>query len=251
MNQNGKVVKGLKVTSIDPTVSFGHGKHIYLMVFSASILIFIILPPIIVLIAYPTRLFTRLQERFSSRVNLAIGTFVNTFQGCYKDGLNGTRDYRAMSGGILASIVIMVILWCSADMLVEVSDRQPIIAKQLTIWSLIALTVMMATLRPYKSETANHTAVCLTALLYSCCQHTLHFVRYFHQPHFSLCHCLYRCTSVEYTSLYILHLCFVSNSKKSELQDHCWSLHKVLQVRGKDVRRSSTFNIIHRSWTSV
>ena len=165
MNQNGKVVKGLKVTSIDPTVSFGHGKHIYLMVFSASILIFIILPPIIVLIAYPTRLFRRLQERFSSRVNLAIGTFVNTFQGCYKDGLNGTRDYRAMSGGILASIVIMVILWCSADMLVEVSDRQPIISKQLTIWSLIALTVMMATLRPYKSETANHTAVCLTALL--------------------------------------------------------------------------------------
>ena len=165
MNQNGKVVKGLKVTSIDLTVSFGHGKHIYLMVFSASILIFIILPPIIVLIAYPTRLFRRLQERFSSRVNLAIGTFVNTFQGCYKDGLNGTRDYRAMSGGILASIVVMMIIGYSSNMLVEVNDRQPIILKQLTIWLLIALTVMMATLRPYKSETANHTAVCLTALL--------------------------------------------------------------------------------------
>ena len=50
MNQNGTVVEGLKVTYIDPTVPFGHGKHIYLMVFSASILIFIILPPIIVLI---------------------------------------------------------------------------------------------------------------------------------------------------------------------------------------------------------
>ena len=57
MNQNGKVVKSLKVTYIDPTVPYGHGKHIYLMVFSASILIFIILPPIIVLIAYPTQLF--------------------------------------------------------------------------------------------------------------------------------------------------------------------------------------------------
>ena len=67
---------------------------------------------------------------------------MNTFQGCYKDGLNGTRDYRAMSGGILAFTVVMVILWCSADMLVEVNDRQPIISKQLTIWSLIALTVM-------------------------------------------------------------------------------------------------------------
>ena len=202
MNQNGTVVKGLKVTFIDPTVPFGHGKHIYLMVFSASILIFIILPPIIVLIAYPTRLFRRLQERFSSRVNLAIGTFVNTFQGCYKDGLNGTRDYRAMSGGILALIVVMVILWGSADMLVEVSDRQPIISKQLAIWSLIALSVMMATLRPYKSETANHTAVCLPALFAAICtlyilldtstnEISYHVIVFIGIPLLSIPHCIF------------------------------------------------------------
>ena len=106
----------------------------------------------------------RFRRSWNPRASL-VQSFVNTFQGCYKDGLNGTRDYRAMSGGILALIVVMVILWGSADMLVEVSDRQPIISKQLTIWLLIALTVMMATLRPYKSETANHTAVYLTALL--------------------------------------------------------------------------------------
>ena len=70
-----------------------------------------------------------------------------------------------MSGGILAFIVIMAIIGYSADMLVEVNDRQPIMSNQLTIWSMIELSVMMATLRPYKSETANHTAVCLTALL--------------------------------------------------------------------------------------
>ena len=166
MNQNDEFVKNFRVTQIDPMVPFGHGKHIYLMVFSLSILIFIILPPIIILIAYPTRLFRRLQQRLSSRVNLAIGTFVNTFQGCYKDGLNGSsKDYRAMSGGFLVFIVIMVILWILANVFVEVNDRQPIILGQLTIIFLITLTVMMATIRPYKSETANHTAVCLPALL--------------------------------------------------------------------------------------
>ena len=59
----------------------------------------------------------------------------------------------------------MAIIGYSSNMLVEVNDRQPIMSKQLTIWSMIELSVMMATLRPYKSETANHTAVCLTALL--------------------------------------------------------------------------------------
>ena len=117
-----------------------------------------------------------------------------------------------MSGGILAFIVVMAIIGYSSNMLVEVNDRQPIMSKQLTIWSMIELSVMMATLRPYKSETANHTAVCLTAL-FSCCQHTLHFVRYFHQT--LLSHCLYSCTSAEYTSLCILHLCFASHSEKS------------------------------------
>ena len=70
-----------------------------------------------------------------------------------------------MSGGILAFIVFMITLWHSTHILVEVSDRQPIIPRQLTTLLLIALTVMMTTLRPYKSETANHIVVCLNGLL--------------------------------------------------------------------------------------
>ena len=165
INQHGKIIHGLTATYIDPTVHYGDRQHIYLLGSSAAILIFIILPPILILMAYPTRLFRRLQNRLSSRVNLAIDTFVSTFQGCYKDGLNGTRDYRAMSGGILAIFVVVMIVKYICSMLVEVRDRQPIILGQLTILILIALTVLMAVLKPYKSEFANHTGVCLTALL--------------------------------------------------------------------------------------
>ena len=107
---------------------------------SAVIFISIILPPILILMPYPTQTPTK------QTVNLSIETFVSTFQGCYKDGLNGTRDYRSLSGGILA-------LW------------QPIILRQLNILTMFAVTVMLAVLKPYKSEIANHTGVCLPALL--------------------------------------------------------------------------------------
>ena len=165
INQYGQIMHSFTATYIDPTVRYGYRKHIYLLVSSAVILIFIILPPILILMAYPTRFFRRLQNRLPSRVNLAISTFVSTFQGCYKDGLNGGRDYRVLSGGILALFLFVQVVIYSIDIITKVDDRQPIIAGQVAILILIAFTVMMALLRPYKSEIANHTGVCLLALL--------------------------------------------------------------------------------------
>ena len=105
VNEYGQSNKG--VLFIDPTISFWHTKHIILVAFSISILLLVILPPILVLIAYPTKWFRKLQNSLSSRMNLAIQTFVSRFQGCFKDGTNGTRDYRALSGGILAVLLLM------------------------------------------------------------------------------------------------------------------------------------------------
>ena len=158
-------VKNIYATYIDPTVHYSDHKCIILLILSAFFFLFIVLPPIIILLAYPTRLFRRLQNRLSSRVNLTIKAFVSTFQGCYKDGLNGTRDYRAMSGGILALFVVLIMVDFGCSMFVEIHDRQPIMSHQVTISMLIAFAVMMELLRPYKSEIANHIGVCLSALL--------------------------------------------------------------------------------------
>ena len=159
----GHVLKR-RFTYVDPTVPYGHGKHFYVLASSAVIFLFIILPPILILMAYPTRLFRLLQDRLSSRVSIAIDTFVSTYQGCYKDGLNGTRDYRAMSGGILAFGVCVIVIPCAIGLLVE-SGGQPILQWQTGIVFLVLLTVAFALLRPYKSDTANHTALCLLAML--------------------------------------------------------------------------------------
>ena len=163
-NEHG-TIRNVFVTYVDPTIPFAHPKHIYLMVFSLCILAFIVMPPIVVLMAYPTRLFRKLQNHLSPRLNLAIDTFVNTYQGCYKDGTNGTRDCRSWSGGFLAVYVLILIVGVGANGLVEINNRQPVMEMQTIIILMVTLSVAFAVLRPYKSNIANITGLTLSALL--------------------------------------------------------------------------------------
>ena len=165
VNYNGTVSKNFSLTYIDLTVPFGKGKHVYLMAFSAIIFLVIILPPILVLITYPTQLFRRLQNKLYTRVNLAIDTFVSTLQGCFKNGLNGTRDYRALSGGILAFGVVVILVESVSGTVANSDNSQPIIQWQIGIILVVGLTVVVAVLRPYKSDAGNRVLMCLLALL--------------------------------------------------------------------------------------
>ena len=106
IDDHGQYVQNSRVTYIDPAVPIGHHKHICLSVISIIILGFMILPQILVLITYPTRLFRKFQDYLPPRVNIGLKMFVSTFQGGYKDGADGTRDNRSLSGltGLTCSI---------------------------------------------------------------------------------------------------------------------------------------------------
>ena len=62
-------------------------------------LLFVILPLLLILL-YPTRVFSKIFSCCGVRRLQALRTFMEVFQGCYKDGIsNGsTRDYRILSG---------------------------------------------------------------------------------------------------------------------------------------------------------
>ena len=154
---------------IDPTIELWDTKHIILMAFSISILLLVILPPILVLIAYPTKWFRKVQHSLSSRMNLAIQAFVGPFQGCFKDGMNGTRDYRALSGGLLAALLFMVWFSLCVYSFVEINARDPVIYLQFAIGVFAISTVGFAGFRPYKSDIANQTGMTLTALMTIVC----------------------------------------------------------------------------------
>ena len=75
----------------DGTVEYLGRTHLPYAVLAISVLLVFTLLPILLLCLYPCRCF----QRFLNRLKLnsqALHTFMDTFQGCFKDGTNGTRD---------------------------------------------------------------------------------------------------------------------------------------------------------------
>ena len=67
------------------------------MVSSVPWFILALLPSLLYII-YPTRIYEYLSRCISARNRLAITAFTKALQSCFKDGLNGIRDYRAFPG---------------------------------------------------------------------------------------------------------------------------------------------------------
>ena len=82
----------------DPTVDWFSHKHIEYTLIAVVPFIFVTLIPSLLLCVYPTRLYRYLSQFISARKRLAITAFVEALHNCYKDGLNGTRDFRALAG---------------------------------------------------------------------------------------------------------------------------------------------------------
>ena len=163
-NEKGEVVS--RVPYIDPTVSIFSHKHWYLISLSGIILVFIILPPLLVLTVFPTHLFQKISRCLKPRWVVSMQTFVDTFHGCYKDGTNGTRDYRAVSGYILAIVTLLPAVDITTRAL-ETGNR--FLTPTTFIIISTALSVACALLRPYKHRTANISGVTLPAICSSVC----------------------------------------------------------------------------------
>ena len=156
------------VLYIDPTVQYLSKEHIYLITFSLFIGIFLFLPPLILLIIYPTSFFRKISHHLKPRWNIAIKIYVETFQSSYKDGTNGTRDYRAMSGYLLAVgllFLIVQVIMGSVLLTLSKSGTLYIVGLLIFIFFLISLIIIFAMTQPYKHKIANITAVTLLALM--------------------------------------------------------------------------------------
>ena len=107
------------------------------------LLIFIICPTTI-LILYPTRLFRRCVSCCGFRRWYALQMFVESFQGQYKDGTNGTRDFRMVSASFLILRILIVASFIDHHYLKLNSLGQ-------TLW-LASASSFYAITRPYKSN---------------------------------------------------------------------------------------------------
>ena len=138
----------------DPTVTWFSSKHIPCLLTAAVIFIFLLFIPSLLLFVYPTRIYGYLSQYVSIRKRLAITAFVEALQNCFKDGLNGTRDYRALAGlfvnGLLVGELIEAIL-----RMITTGNNDLIFANFSGSLTFILLSFIISYVRPCKATLAN------------------------------------------------------------------------------------------------
>ena len=163
---NGTVI-GLTLFS-DPNVPYYSTKHIVLMILSVSVSVFLFLPPLLILLVYPTSLYRKISDRISPVWGIRIKTYVDIFNGCVKDGTDGTRDYRPLSGLIilLMGICPQFLMIVSSIVLHSDFDTNGYIVA--LFLSTIAFIIVL--IQPYKEKLVNALAagiLIVTSLLFA------------------------------------------------------------------------------------
>ena len=163
MTEDGRVTS--RLAYIDPTLSFLSKKHVYMLTFSAFVLTFLYSPPILLLTIYPTSLYRKISERIRPRWRIGIKTFVETYQGCYKDSTNGTRDYRAISGCIFATGFFLVLVELIAEYAIpDANNVENNTAQYCVIIYLVFIIIIVLLTQPFKEEIANITTVAICVI---------------------------------------------------------------------------------------
>ena len=77
----------------DGSVEYFGKEHLPYAVLALTVMLFLIIFPLLLFIVYPMRCFQKCLTYFNLRCH-ALRVFMDAFQGCYKDGTDGTRDCR-------------------------------------------------------------------------------------------------------------------------------------------------------------
>jgi hypothetical protein len=149
---DGSVYKS--VLYVDPTTEFFSPTHIIFLFIPLMQCIFLVFIPCVLLVVYPTRVYRWISGCVSARKRLAITAFVESLNSCFKDGLNGTRDYRALAGVLLFGLPLFSIWVLIIEFVIDNEYNMNILYCYIS--SFILLFVSFA--RPFKSTVANMAA---------------------------------------------------------------------------------------------
>ena len=139
-----------------PSVEYFGEIHVPFAILALTLLFLFFALPMALLFVYPASWFQRILNRFGLN-SLTLRTFMEVFQGPFKDGTNGTRDCRYFSGFLLLFQLIENVTF----LLTKSSFYYPIAG----LWLLLYL-ILHLLFRPYKRSVHNYvTATMLLALL--------------------------------------------------------------------------------------
>ena len=133
---------------IDPDIMyFGviHAPFAIIAILVIAVSVFLL----VLLALYPTKLFRKVTRCCQCRAMHGLHVFVDTYQGCLKDGTNGTRDYRAVS----ALYFLFHILYNYVDQTTPLLNGVTLIIFG-CVYMLVS--VLMGTVKPYKENYMNY-----------------------------------------------------------------------------------------------
>ena len=135
-----------KILNNDPSVDFFTRDHLPFAILALTILVTIGAIPPLLLLLYPSHTF----QRFLSFVKLqsqGLQTFVDAFQGCYKNGADGGPERRYFAG---IYFVFRIVVFLIFTVVSSIQIRHTILQATYTVFILIFLI-----LRPYKKDRYN------------------------------------------------------------------------------------------------
>ena len=125
---------------------------------AGCVLVLFVFFPTILLILYPTRLFRKCVSCCGFRRWYTLHMFVESFQGQYKDGTNGTRDFRMVSASFLVLRILILVLFLNRH-------RSSSQTSQLQCAAYVCFTCFYAITRPYKLNFMNNVDIIALFLL--------------------------------------------------------------------------------------
>ena len=126
--------------------------HLHVISVSIILIIFILLPSSLLLL-YPIKVFRKILSFFCCQSLAYTQAFADTFQGYYKDGTNGSCDYRFMA----SSQLLLLILINFNNGWHPPGDIQMVNWMKVTTMVLVAMSVCYFAIQPYKEKCMNIT----------------------------------------------------------------------------------------------
>ena len=137
---------------IDSNIAVHSTEYIVCVAFSVVVCIPLAICPALLLCLYPTRLYEKLSRCISARKRIAIKIFVEALHSSFKDGLNGTQDYRILAG-FFSNFLLVV---GAAHFIVNWLETKYLINKSLTeALMFILISFCLSHMKPCKSLITN------------------------------------------------------------------------------------------------
>ena len=233
-----------KILNFDTSVQFFQGDHLPFAILALVILLTIGAIPPLLLLLYPSHRFQKLLTFFKLQSH-GLQTFVDVFQGCYKNGANGGPERRYFAGIYFLFRIIVFLIFTTAT-----SIQKMFTTLQITSTVYILAFVIF---RPYKKDRYNILdAVFITILavtgttaayIYTYLLSSMKFLNGLWYFTYALLH-----IPTLYMAGYIIYWFF---SRSRCIQTHCMKIYQQNQIGGilyhythlRQARRPTTFSV--------